>query len=278
MADTPVMKVRAVVPYYGAARMVAKEVGRLLQGRKHVSVPFAASMSEIPYIGAQTLLVNDLHRHVINLCRALADPALRERLAHRLKRWPFHPDVLLKSQQYAKNWVPTEEPDLWAAEAYFVSQWMGRSGLAGTKHEFTGGLPVRWVAGGGDSNVRYRSAVESIDAWGLQMERCNFTTLDYRTFFESIADDSRSGVYCDPPFPVGGAKYWHTFTPKDHRRLHRRVARFTKTRVVLRYYADPLIEELYDEEHWCWNRVPGRKSTNEKVSEVLITNILKGDR
>lgn len=48
-----------------------------------------------------------------------------------------------------------------------------------------------------------------------------------------------------------GAKYVHDFAADDHVALSMKLARFKRTRVVLSYYSDPLLENLYPE----WSRL-----------------------
>lgn len=272
MSTVEDMKVTALVPWYGSNRMLAKHVGELLAGCRWVGVPFAGGMSELAHITAPTMVVNDLHRHVINLAKVVAHPPSCHTLVQRLENAAFHPDELEAAQDYCVMFPPNGTTDVNAAISYFITQWMGRSGNAGTEKEFTGGLPVRWNANGGDSNTRYRSAVQSLAAWGRIMQRCNFTTLDFGEFLGKCKDEQGHGIYCDPPFPAGGELYRHKFTEADHRRLCTLLGGFKKTRVVIRYYDHPLVRELYAGPQWAWKELTGRKSSNADAPEVLISN------
>jgi len=149
---------------------------------------------------------------------------------------------------------------------------MNRSAKAGTDGEFSGGLPVRWNANGGDSNTRYRSAIESLEAFEIAFRRCNFVCLDVFEFLDGAKDTTGNGLYLDPPFPGPGDGYKHKFPEAQHRELAARLAAFRQTRVVCRFYDHPLIRELYPEGAWTWRRLKGRKQLNEEVSEVLIIN------
>jgi site-specific DNA-adenine methylase len=254
--------------------MLASEVGRELQGCEWVGVVFAGGMSEVPYIKARTLLVNDVHRHIINLACIVGTE--HERLTAALERLPFHPDILEHAQNFCiglERPVPSDATDLfeWAVN-YFITCWMGRSALAGTKGEFKGNLPVRWEPGGGDSNVRFRSAVASLDEWNVSLRRCNFTTLDFREFLKKCKDEPRHGIYSDSPFPGAGDDYRHSFVERDHRDLAEALSKFGRARVVCRFYDHPLIRELYPESAWTWRHLAGRTQANKKAPEVLLTN------
>lgn len=277
--------ISAIAPWFGSNRMLAHEVGKLLTGCKWVGVPFAGGMSEVAHITASTIAVNDLHRHVMNLACVVASSAGLKRFVRSLSALPFHPDSLAYAQLHCEEmerggWdfskTDAKLSEKWAVN-YFVSQWMGRSGNSGTDKEFSGGLPVRWNASGGDSNTRYRSAVKSLAAWSQIMQRCNFTTLDFRVFLAKSKDEIGHGLYCDPPFPNAGEVYQHKFSEQDQRELRDVLRAYKKTKVVIRYYDHPLIRELYPETEWTWHRLIGRKQSNADAPEVLITKRIHDD-
>lgn len=272
----PPMKVAALVPWFGSNRMLGHTVGEELRGCKWVGVPFAGGMCELAHIKASTIVVGDLHRHVMNLACVVAHPFQLPELENRLRAMPFHPDVLSRAQAHCAEIenckeVQYVEPAAWA-ESYFITQWMGRSGKAGTGGEFKGNLPIRWNANGGDSNTRYRSAIESLAAWSEIVKRCNFSVIDVFDFLERFDDQPKHGIYCDPPFPVAGDDYKHKFSITQHRELAKRLATIERGRVVCRFYDHPLIREIYPESKWTWRRQKGRKQTNEESNEVLIIN------
>jgi DNA adenine methylase len=269
------MKVKALAPWFGSNRILAENVGEFMAGCTWVGIPFAGGMCEVAHITARTVLVNDVHRHVINLARVVADDQLRPKLVRWLRAACFHPDELDQCQERCKAREPEPHaaPDFDSACAYFVSVWMGRSHIAGTDDEFCGRLSTRWNANGGDSAVRYRNAVKSLAAWGRVMRRCSFSVLDVFAFLERCEDAANHGIYCDPPFPGPGDRYRHQFTEADQRKLAVALAGFGQTRVVCRFYDHPLIRELYPEGRWYWHRFKGRKQSNEEAPEVLIVNV-----
>ncbi len=147
---------------------------------------------------ARTVLVSDLHSHVINLARVVADPTLNSEMRARLATLPFHPDVLRDAQEYCQWPEEGEDPDdplEWAIN-YFVASWMSRNGTAGTAREFESGLSVRWTASGGDSATRFRNATESLAEWQTVLARCSFVKLDVFDFLDRVQDRPRHGIYC----------------------------------------------------------------------------------
>ena len=266
-------KITAVAPWFGSNRMLAHTVGEELRGCKWVGVPFAGGMSELLHIQASTIVVNDIHLDIINLAQVIAIPAAREWLQREASAMPFHPDVLSTAQNRCKESPPpNEHPDCVRALWYFVACWMNRSAKAGTDGEFSGSLPIRWNANGGDSNTRYRSAVESLEHWGQIMRRCNFSTLEVSDFLSKVKDEPNHGLYLDPPFPGPGDNYKHKFTEEQHKQLAERLRQFQHTRIVCRFYDHPLIREIYPQDVWHWRFSKGRKQSNETSPEVLIIN------
>ena len=273
------LPVRALAPWFGAGRLIADAVGRELEGCSWVAIPFAGGMSEVAAIGARSIAVNDKHRHIINLARVVADDGLRAWLVRRLKRIAFHPDELKWAQHYclesflARESLDMEDtPHVDSAVAYFITCWMGRSHKSGSVDEFNGGISTRWNANGGDSNVRYRSALRGLVEWGRIMRRCSFTCLDAFEFLAKCPDTADTGIYVDAPWPDDGVKYKHKFSEADHDRLMGELSRFTRARVAIRFGDHPLIRKLYDDRVWTWIPADGRTQTNETKREVLIIN------
>lgn len=274
----------AIAPWFGSNRTLATNVGAALAGCRWVGVPFAGGMSELLHITASTVIVGDLHAHVLNLTAAIADEKCCLELNHRLAHLPYHPDVLAAAQErcHAREVAANDywfggsdrvtRPDVdWACD-YFVCAWMSRNGCAGTRNEFTSNFSVRWDAGGGDSATRFRNAAAGLAAWCEVMRRCTFVRMNALAFVAGVIDKAGHAIYCDPPFPEVGDSYKYSFDTDDQRRLAKRLAEFKRCRVVVRFYDHPLIRELYPEPLWKWHRFEGRKQTNEVAAEeVLLT-------
>lgn len=289
------MRVTAVANWYGCARMVAQKIGPLLAGCSLVVVPFAGGMPELPFIDAAKLVVNDKHRHVINLADTLRCDLLGPQLYRRLRRQVFHPATLANAQVFCERidrQLTASDSDLFAgeeklalwkdesrlrwAEAYAICTWMSRGGKSGAKGEFNGALPVRYSPDGGGSAQRFHGWVASIPAWRRVFRRCEFTCEDAFDVLAKGHDSKRCGYYCDPPWVGAGLKYTHPFTVADHRRLAKQLGKFDQSRVVLRYGDEPLVRELYPSTEsggpWKWIRYDSRSQQNGDVAEVLILN------
>ena len=267
------MKTTALAPWLGGCRMIAKETGKALDGCEWVGIPFAGGMSEVPHIKARGLLVNDLHRDIINLANAVCIPEFRGWIKEQADAMIFHPDCLKTAQDACKSAPPPRNStDALRALNYFVAVWMGRSGKAGTDDEFDGNLAMRFTASGGGSNTRYRSAIESLEAWGQTLKRCEFSCLDWRVFMTKCQDKPKHGLYVDAPWPKDGGNYLHKFTETDQQELAVALGKFDQCRVVVRYGDHPLIRELYPESAWTWHMMTSRTQGNNAKAEALIVN------
>ena len=239
----------------------------------------AGGMTELLYIDASTIMVSDKHRHIINLASVVATDGPRRQLIGCLNDLLFHPDTLHFAQQKCLEMERAgwdfgkleTRPDVQWAVNFFICAWMGRNGKAGTDTEFSGGTSVRFVAGGGDSCIRFRSAARCLVGWRSVLRRCTFHTLDCFEFLDKCKDQPEIGLYCDPPFPGPGDDYRHKFTVEQHARLAEKLGVFKKTRVVCRFYDDPLVRKLYSPDRWTWRRLAGgRDQKNAEKPEVLL--------
>lgn len=266
------MKTTTLIPVFGGNRMNAEKPAAFLRGCNFIAVPFAGGLPEVRHFKARTINVNDLNRDAINLAVCIADKCLKDVIANRLTETIFHPDVLAHAQHICAIKRDSEVPCMDWAYSYFICAWMTRSGSVGCNNELKAGMSVRWDAGGGDSNARFRSAISDLDDWHNAMKSCNFTCLDAFEFLGKVRDDPGTGCYCDPPWPSDGEKYKHRFTDARHRKLAETLAEYKQTKVVIRLNDHPLVRELYPESIWTWHRFTSRTQANKAKSEVLIAN------
>jgi site-specific DNA-adenine methylase len=293
VSTTPEMTITRLVPWFGANAANADVPARLLSDCRWVYIPFAGSMTEIPHFPAATqIMVSDKHDELICLATIVADEVENARLAERLAGKLLHPreieqakEILERARAGGDSWLwgdgaggrPTPEE---CAEAFFVIAWMGRSGVSGTRGELATSLALRYDAGGGDPVKRYRSAVESLEAWHQALRRCSFSRADAFEVLERLRHkdaDQAIGIYADPPWPDDGDGYLHRFSDADHRRLVRALESLPH-RAVVRYGDHPLIRELYRPEAWTWHEVTGRDQHRQGKAEVFLERRTQGAR
>lgn len=254
MSKEAAMKIKAIAPWFGGKRTLAPKIVELLGDHRVYWEPFCGSMAVLmakPACRMET--VNDLHGHLINLARVIADPKAGPKLYRRLRRTLFHEDLLAEARESLRSGdslfrksLSSEDDAYW----YFIDSWMGRNGVAGTQSTCPS-FCIRYTATGGQPATRFNGAVSSIPQWRRRLRGVAISRRNGFELLEKIADAPKTAIYVDPPYVKKSARYIHDFNPEDHERLNRLLSRFTKTRVVVSYYADPLIDELYAN----WNRV-----------------------
>ena len=244
-AENP-MKIKAIAPWFGGKRTLAPEIVQELGPHSAYWEPCCGSLSLLfakAQVSSET--VCDLHGPVMNLARVIASDD-GPKLFEKLSRTMFCEPLVAEAKQRMRE-GELSEFDL--AYWFFIESWMGRNGVAGTRQSNTA-FCVRYTSNGGDPAVRFRAAAESIPAWAKRLMGVTVLTRDCFDVLGRIEDKDGTVVYVDPPYLVKGAKYVHDFQSEDHTRLAELLGRFKRTRVVVSYYDDPRLDDLYPD----WNK------------------------
>lgn len=246
-------KITALAPWFGSKRTLAPKIIAALGPHTAYWEPFCGSMAVLLAKPRATMeTVNDLHGDLINLARVIRDQFDGPRLYRRLRRTNCIDSLI----EQAKQELETETDPFDRAYWYFIDSWLGRNGCAGSRSS-NNGFCIRFTAGGGSPAVRLESAIRSIPAWRRRMRRVIIIRKDAFWLLSRISDAPGTAIYCDPPYLAKGCDYTHDFDnngggliPDDHTRLASALSRFTKTRVVVSYYAHPRLAELYPAPRW----------------------------
>lgn len=274
------MKIKAIAPWFGGKRTLAPKIVKLLGEHRVYWEPFCGSMAVLmvkPACRMET--VNDLHGDLINLARVVADPQAGAKLYMRLRRTLFHEELLMDARETLRSGDSLFMAELSPGDRaywYFIESWMGRNGVAGTQSTCPS-FCIRYTANGGQPAKRFTGAVSSIPQWRRRLRNVAISSRNAFELIERIDDAPGTAIYVDPPYVVKSATYIHEFKLSDHERLNGLLTRFTKARVVVSYYGDPLIDELYT----SWNRVEvevtkslahqsRRGQNNAKATEILL--------
>ena len=166
----------------------------------------------------------------------------------------------MRSRDYLEqSALDPEAIDIDAAYHFFLVSWMGRNGVAGTKR-YNCAMAVRWTPGGGGSGGRFCAAVESLPDWHERLRSVLILKRDALDVIPRIDDLPSVAIYVDPPYfsstRSGSTTYEHDFSDADaedgerrekekHERLAKCLGRFQRARVVVSYYDDPRLAELY---------------------------------
>jgi DNA adenine methylase len=251
---TAPMTIKALSPWFGSKRTLAGRIVVELGPHRSYWEPFCGSMAVLLSKEPSTHeTVNDLHGELVNLARVLANEAMAIDLYGKLSRMLVHEDLF---HEAAKRWArrgnqpASEEADPGRALDFFISSWMGRNGVIGTK-SYNQGFCVRYTPNGGSAATRWNSAVRSIPAWHRRLQSVTILNRDGVQLCERIRDVKGTAIYCDPPYLVKGATYTHDFRDgfmtgdNDHTRLALSLRSFRKARVVVSYYDHPALVTLY---------------------------------
>jgi len=276
------MKIKAIAPWFGGKRNLAMRIVELLGKHRVYWEPFCGSMAVLfakPSCVMET--VNDLHDDLINLARVIQDRTLGPKL-YRLLRRTFMCETLFReaAERYHQRtyYKPADTPDLNKAYDYFICTWLGRNGVAGTQ-SYNQGFCVRYTANGGHAAKRWQSAIYSIPAWRRRLANVTILRRDAFELLKRIDDQKGTVMYIDPPYLAKGAKYIYDFKAEDHIKLAQTLGRFRKTRIVVSYYDDSRLKDMYP----GWSRFEivvskamanqgSRGNKDVKVKEVLLVN------
>lgn len=287
------MKITAIAPWFGSKRTLADAI--IGQLGPHVSYYglFCGSLAvELAKPRTAHETVVDMHGDATNLARVLQREETAAELFARLARTVPAEALFAEAQAACAAVFAGDGPDLDRAYHYFLASWLGRNGVAGTVRGADVQLAVRWTHGGGSPATRFRSAVSSIPAWCERLMNILVLRRDVFHVVRRIEDQDGTAVYADPPYLLGGARtgrdgcarYLHEFGEADHERLAAELRRFTRARVVVSYYADPRLAELYP----GWRVIDCGRTKNLSVQgrrgalpaaapEVLLVNRVGGE-
>ncbi|MEM8876028.1 MAG: DNA adenine methylase [Planctomycetota bacterium] len=243
----PRRPISALLPWYGSKRTLAPLIVELLGEHRAYVEPFGGSMAVLlrkARVAAE--VVNDLHGDLVNLARVMSDHGDRLRLFRRCRNVIMYDGVVDDAKADLTRLRGTEDRVGWAA-AYYAMSWLGLNGFSGTdKEEGNVNTARRYtLLGGGSPTTRWRSAVNAIRTNGERLAGVDIRSEDALDLLEKLGDVAGQVIYVDPPYFAKGAKYRHDFAPEDHQRLAARLCRFEHSRVVVSYYADDRLQQLY---------------------------------
>jgi DNA adenine methylase len=125
----------------------------------------------------------------------------------------------------------------------------------------------------------YMNACEKIKIFAKRMQGVMIERMDFRQLIEKY-DSDEALFYVDPPYVGREKSYALTVEDKkDPLKLHKDLAKIlngVKGKVIISYYPDPLIDELYKdwniEKHSAFKQAVGSQKVGGQAEELLITN------
>ena len=281
------MKIKALAPWAGAKRNLAPKIVQWL-GKHRVYWDICAGSLAVVLAKKPCVMETavDLHGDLTNLAWCLQDPELALDLYGRATRTLMSDEIFTDAAErlrVARTGDP-DVPDLDRAYDYLLCSWLGRNGVGGTRG-YNYGFCVRFTANGGHAAKRWRSVIESIPAWHQRLMNLTILRRDIFEILPRIEDADNTAIYCDPPYLSKGFRYLHDFNDEDHERLAAELRRFKQARVVLSYYDDPRLQDLYPD--WTMHKIEvakalvhqGQRGANDaKAVEVLLVNEPAGQK
>jgi DNA adenine methylase len=276
------MPITALAPWAGAKRNLAGTIVEMLGKHRVFWDLFCGSMAII--LAKEPCVLEtavDLHGGLTNLARVLQAEELALRLYEKLNRTLMSESLFADAAaRYRERGYDLhgDEPDLDRAYDYFLCAWLGRNGCAGTQ-SYNQGFCVRYTANGGHAAKRWRSAIASIPAWHWRLMNVTILRRDVFEVIERIPDENGTAIYADPPYLTKGFRYVHDLQAEDHERLAGMLRRFHDARVVVSYYDDPRLQDLYP--GWTMHKIEvskaiamqgSRGKNDRRATEVLLVN------
>lgn len=260
------MKISAIAPWYGSKRTLAPQIVQQLGPHSCYWEPFCGSMAVLMAKEPATYeTVNDLHGDLVNLARVLQDEKLAKKLYARAYRTLCCETFARDAKQLLHRRMPQRLPSVDRAYHYLVHAWFHVNGIAGTPLRHTGTFCVRYSAKGGNGATRWRSVVDSIPDWHERLLKVQILSRDAFALLPRIDDDPDTALYVDPPYVKKGSKYVHDFQAGEHASLAALLRRFRQSRIVISYYADPLLDELYP----GWTKLD---QTRLRVAKLMVNS------
>lgn len=120
----------------------------------------------------------------------------------------------------------------------------------------------------------YMSACDAIGSFAKRMQGVMIEKMDFKELIQKY-DSDEALFYVDPPY-IGREKFYAGgFTLEDHYELGR-LLNSVKGKVILSYYDDPLISEVYGhwniERHGAFKQAVGGQNVGGQAEELLIMN------
>lgn len=240
-------KIKALAPWFGGKRTLGETIAAEFgPHRAYWGLCCGSLAVEFAKYPATMETCIDMHGDLTNLAFVLQAENLAVELYGRLSRTLLSRELFLKSSEVIRGAAPPVGvgPDVDRAYHYFICSWFGRNGVAGTSN-YNAGFCMRYTKNGGHAATRFTSAVDSIPPWHSRLRTMTIIHADIFDHLPRIEDATGVVIYVDPPYLVKGAKYLHDFTEASHVRLASELGRFKKTRVIVSYYADPRLAEMY---------------------------------
>ncbi|MEC1395323.1 DNA adenine methylase [Bacillus velezensis] len=257
---------RSPLIWFGGKGRYADHIINKMPAHKVYVEPFGGAAHVIankPQMGHE--VYNDIDGHVVNfLMQVRKDPKAMQQACESI---PY-------SRALYEKWKTEDYPqnDFDRAVRWF---YMNRSGISKGNAEEVPQTGWRHSTQSGQNPAGgYISACAAFESFANRMKGVMIECKDFRNIIEKY-DSPDTLFYVDPPYVGRERFYAGGFTEKDHRELARLLNQ-VKGKVVLSYYDDPLILEIYpnweSETFSAYKQVVGGSGKSRGAEELLLFN------
>lgn len=257
---------RSPLIWFGGKGRYADHIINKMPAHKVYVEPFGGAAHVIankPQMGHE--VYNDIDGHVVNfLMQVRKDPKAMQQACESI---PY-------SRALYEKWKTEDYPqnDFDRAVRWF---YMNRSGISKGNAEEVPQTGWRHSTQSGQNPAGgYISACAAFESFANRMKGVMIECKDFRNIIEKY-DSPDTLFYVDPPYVGRERFYAGGFTEEDHRELARLLNQ-VKGKVVLSYYDDPLILEIYpnweSETFSAYKQVVGGSGKSRGAEELLLFN------
>lgn len=270
---------RSPISWYGGKGRVVKKILPYFPEHTCYVEPFCGSAALLfAKKPSKIEVINDIEGEVIHFFRVLQDKVQAEELIRRLAVTPY------SREEYELSWIPTEDPIERARRFFIRSRQSFLASACTMRYHSPGSWGFEKRAQFGCSRaVKFLRAVDGLPRVVNRLRRVSTESLDFEAILEKYdAPEGTTFFYCDPPYMLGGSsrtgwdRYKYEFAKDDHERLARALNRING-KVLVSYYEEPEILDLYPEPGWRYRRFKTTKFGGigkgaKGATELLLAN------
>lgn len=260
------MNSRSPLIWFGGKGKQADLIISKMPGHKVYVEPFGGAahvISRKPRVNHE--VYNDIDGTVVNfILQAIERP---EELTEACQQLPYSRELY---EKWRKEPLPSDPFE--KAIRFF---YLNRSAISkGNAEEVPNTGWRHSTSSGQNPAMGYVSASKAIVSFAKRMQGVMIENRDFREIIEKY-DSDEALFYVDPPYISREKYYAGGFTEKDHRELAE-LLNNCKGKVIISYYPDPLLIELYKgwniETHQTYKQVVGGENMVAPAEELLIMN------
>jgi DNA adenine methylase len=230
---------------------------------------FGGSGSVILASGFNKRVYNDLDGDLVNLFRVVADRTQRRTLMQKIRWTPLSREVFDQIRDvYRKGGLSFRAIENQVDRA-FSTFYLHMLSFGGKTR--SGGLSVSVGDRYDIKEVgRYRNSLRKMVKVGEFFRRTVIEHLHYSEVISIYGDKPNCVLFIDPPY-LGTENYYSVpFSKADHVFLANQLAG-SRSKVVVTYYDEPLIRNLYPESLWTWTGITATKNSALRAGNKTIT-------